>query len=333
MKSKILFIERKPHEFYSIERVFRQIARHLNKEIFEFSFLQMPFVSSVTGIFRNLASFRRPLADIYHITGDVHYISMLLPARKTVLTIHDLNILQTRKGWRKTILKKILLDIPVRKLKYITAISEATKAEILFHSRCHPDKIRVIENPVDESFFTDTDKIFDGECPNILQIGTAPHKNLDNLIKAVEGIRCRLTIIGKLGDEIKLSLNEKKIEFENRFDLTDAEIRQEYQKADIVAFCSLYEGFGLPVIEAQAARTPLITSDLEPLRSIAGNGAYLCDPQNFSSIRQGILKIINEPDFRAKIVTEGAKNVERFHPKIVAAKYESLYQEMLSARF
>ncbi len=330
MNFEIIFIERKLHEFYSIEKVFRLIARNLNKEKFTSSFLQMPFINTITGISKNLAAFRPPSADIYHITGDIHYISLILPARKTVLTIHDLNILQTRKGWRRSILKKILFDLPIRKLKYITAISAATKNEIVFYTKCDPNKIIVIENPVDESLFALSKKVFNVECPNILQIGTAPHKNLVNLIKAIEKLNCRLTIIGKLGKEIELLLNEKKIASENRFDLTDAEIRLEYEKADIVAFCSLYEGFGLPVVEAQAMRTPLITSDIEPLRTIAGNGAFLCDPNDFKSIRKGIEKIINEPVYRSKLIVEGSKNVERFHPQKIAAKYESLYEEMLS---
>ncbi len=333
MKSKILFIERKLHDFYSIEKVFRQIAKNLDKEKFEHSFQQLPFLNNIAGMLKNLVSFRRQPADIYHVTGDIHYITLLLPARKTVLTIHDLNILQTRKGLRRYILKKILLDIPVRKLKFITAISEAAKKEIIAYSRCGGDKIRVIENPVDENFFADKQKDFNAECPDILQIGTAPHKNLPNLIKALEGINCRLTLIGKLGDEIRFLLDEKKIEYQNRYNLDDSAVRNEYQKADIVAFCSLYEGFGLPIIEAQAMRTPVITSSIEPMREVAGEGAYLSDPNDFTSIREGIRRIINEPELREKLVKNGLKNVARFRPDTVAAKYENLYREMLSTKF
>lgn len=330
MKPRILFVERKLHESFSLERVFRQVTRTLNTEKFEHSFQKVPFISSLSGIFKNVVSFRPAPADIYHVTGHVHYIALTLPARKTVLTIHDLNILQTRKGLRRYILKKILLDLPVRRLEYVTAISEATKDEIINYTGCAPDKIRVIENPVDESYFSAAKKEFNDKCPNILQIGTASHKNVPNLVKALAGINCRLTIIGKIDEALSSLLDEKQIAFENKYNLDDAEILDEYRKADIVAFSSLYEGFGLPVIEAQAMRIPVVTSNIEPLKSVAGAGAYLVNPNEISAIRTGILQIINDKVLRENLVQKGLENVERFRPETIAAKYEDLYEEILS---
>lgn len=330
MKSRILFVERKLHESFSLERVFRQVAQALDKERFEYSFQQMPFISSFGGMLKNIAKFRPEAADVYHVTGHVHYIALFLPARKTVLTIHDLNILQTRKGLRRALLKKILLDLPIRRLKYITAISEATKNEIINFTGCASDKIRVIENPVNENYFSVPTKEFNEECPNILQIGTAPHKNVPNLIKALEGINCRLTIIGKIDEQLSDLLAEKKISFENKYNLDDAAILEEYRKADIIAFCSLYEGFGLPVIEGQAMRIPVVTSDIEPLKGVAGEGAFLVNPHEISAIRTGILEIINDKVLRENLVQKGLENVERFRPETIAAKYADLYKEILS---
>lgn len=330
MKTKILFVERKFHIFFSLEKIFRQIAKSLNKEKYEVSFQQSPYINNLSGMLKNLFFFRPRKADIYHVTGHIHYITLLLPARKTVLTIHDAIILQTRAGIRRFVLKKILFDLPVRKLRFITAVSENTKNEIVALTGCAPAKIRVIENPVDEIFFSGVKKDFNAECPNILQIGTAPHKNIPNLVKAIDEINCRLVIIGKLTDELQSLLDEKQIKYENKYDLDDQAVQTEYQKADIVAFCSFYEGFGLPIVEAQAMRTPVITSDFEPMRGVAGGGAYLADPFDVSSIRAGIRRIIEDREFRENLIQKGLQNVARFRPETIAAKYEDLYEEMLS---
>lgn len=330
MKSKILFVERKLHESFSLERVFRQVARALNREKFEHSFQQVPFISSFGGMLKNVLKFRAEPADVYHVTGHIHYIALFLPVRKTVLTIHDTNIIRTRKGARRFVLKKILYDLPLRRLRYVTAISEAAKREIVALTNCDAGKIRVIENPVGENYFSDTEKVFDEKCPNVLQIGTAPHKNVANLVRALEGINCRLTIIGKIDEELRALLDEKRIAFENKYNIDDAEILEEYRKADIVAFCSLYEGFGMPIIEAQALGIPVITSDLEPMKTVAGEGAYLVEPNDFSAIRSGIEQIINDKVLREKLTAKGRENVERFRPEAIAKKYEDLYEEVLS---
>src|ERR1044072_4308180 len=212
MKTRILFIERKFWEFVSIEKVFRQVADALSKEKFETSFQKLDFGNQFSGVLKNLLFFRKPEADIYHVTGHVHYIALVLPARKTVLTIYDLGFLHTRKGLRRAILKKLFLDLPVKKLKYITAVSEATKREIIKYTNCVEEKIRVIENHLGENFFSTEKKTFNQKCPTILQIGTSPNKNLANLIKALKGLNCRLKIIGKLDKDSIAHLHDNQIQ-------------------------------------------------------------------------------------------------------------------------
>ena len=329
MKTKIVYVERKPSESVSIERVFRQVAKNLSRERFEFFFDNVPFSNDVVSTFKNLLYYRKPVADIYHITGHVHYIALLLPKNRTVLTVHDLRILYIRKGLRRYVLKKLLFDLPVKKLKYITAISETTKKELILHTKCDEKKIRVIENPLMDSIFRTEKKKFDSECPLILQIGTTDNKNLDNLIRALRRINCRLKIIGELSAEIKNLLIVNQINFENDAGLNDAEIRNEYEKADIVTFCSTYEGFGLPIIEAQAMGKPVITSNLEPLREVAGGAAVLVEPLEVNSIREGILKIINDENLRENLITKGLANIKRFESSNITGLYENLYLEMM----
>jgi glycosyltransferase involved in cell wall biosynthesis len=330
MKTKILYVERKASEAVSIEKVFRQIDKCLSKRDFKTAFHQLRYPNDTLGTIKNLFSFRKAYADVYHITGHVHYIALILPKNKTVLTIHDAGILHIRSGLRRYILKKLLFDLPVKKLKFITAVSEATKKEVVFHTKCDESKIRVIENPLQEHFQATEKKRFESKNPIILQVGTTANKNIYNLVKALEGISCQLNIIGELSYEISILLAEKKINYINKSNLDNEEIREEYANADIVTFCSTFEGFGLPIIEAQAMLTPVITSNISPLREVAGRGAALVDPYDFESIRRGILQIINDAAFRKKLVACGLENVRRYKPDKIAFAYEELYREVSS---
>jgi glycosyltransferase involved in cell wall biosynthesis len=258
---------------------------------------------------------------------------LILPPQKTVLTIHDLRFLHVRTGLRRAVLKKIQLDLPLKRLRYVTAVSAATRDEIVSQTQCDPTKIRVIENPLDGSFMSDGKPEFNISCPNILQIGTSPNKNVANLIRAVEGLNCRLTLIGELDPELKALLQEKRIRYENRSELDPAAIKAEYRAADLVAFCSLYEGFGLPVIEAQAMGKPVVTSNISPLTEVAGvAGAVLVDPHDHRSIREGITKVIDDPGLRETLQENGFRNIQRFDRREIAAKYESLYIEIIEDR-
>jgi glycosyltransferase involved in cell wall biosynthesis len=331
MKSKIVYIERKCSESVSLEKVFRQIAKSISKTKFEIAFEQLPYFNRLSGILKNFIYFQKPTADIYHITGDIHYIALLLPSEKTVLTIHDLRFLHIKKGLRRFVLKKLFLDLPVKRLNYITAISEGTKNEIIKYTNCASEKIRLIKNPLREHFSAAANKEFNSKCPTILQIGTAPNKNVINLVRALNGIKCRLRIIGRIGTELMNELKRHGINFEHNFNLSDAEIREEYVKADIVSFCSTFEGFGLPVIEAQAMRTAVITSNISPLREVSGGGATLVDPSSVSEIREGILRLIKDKTYRENLLEKGIENTKKFEPKVIASLYENLYQEIIEA--
>ena len=330
-KTKVLFIERKSQGFFSLEKVFRQIERKLPPERFETSFQQAPFHSSVTGIFKNLLSFTPREADIYHVTGDINYLALILPPEKTVLTIHDLSILNYRKGLRRWILRKLLFELPARRSRYLTAISQATKDELVRQTGCEPEKIRLIENPLDESLKRAEKPGFNSDCPNILQVGTLPYKNVPNLIQAITGLKCTLTIVGDLDSDTRKLLHEADISYRNESALGSEAMSEKYREADIVTFCSVFEGFGLPIIEAQAMRTPVITSDIEPMKSVAGDGALLVDPRDPADIRAAIDSLIADASLRADLVQRGARNVKRFDPTVITESYIELYTEVTNS--
>lgn len=330
MKKQIIFIERQPTEAVSIERVFAQIAKHLPDELFEIEFQNVLPGYGLFGIIKNLLFFRKRPADIYHITGDVHYIALRLPKNKTVLTIHDLIFLHTRSGIHRYFLKKLFLDFPVHAVNNITAISHATKDEISGFFPEVQSKIRVIGNPLIDDFVVGTEKPFDAQCPVILQIGTTENKNLPNLIEAIREFNCKLRIVGHLDANIIRALDANEIRYENVVAADNDQMVEEYSNADIVSFCSVYEGFGLPIIEAQAMRKPVITSNLPPMNDVAGDGAVLVDPNDPSSIKAALLKLMNDTEYRKKIIDRGTENVKRFNSNEIARQYCDLYLQILA---
>ena len=328
-KIDILFLERRDGKNSGIGRVFRQVAEKLNAARFQSEFYEMPYGVNFIGILKNILTYRIEKADVFHITGDIHYLALILPPDKTILTIHDLVLLRLRKGIRRYVLKKLFYDLPVKRMRNITTISEIVKSEIIAETKCSADKIRVIENPLRTIFEKSELREFNAENPRLLQIGTAPNKNLLNTFKGLKGLNCILRIIGKIGSDLQKFLTDSKIQYENVWDLDEREIKNEYFRADIILFCSTYEGFGLPIIEGQAMRKPVITSNLSPMREVAGKGAALVDPLDPTEIRRAVEKIISDKKYRENLLTAGAKNVERFRGEVIARQYEDYYLNIL----
>jgi glycosyltransferase involved in cell wall biosynthesis len=325
---KVAWIFRKKSPlFFSIEKVFNTLLPFVTRfDIFTAEAKSRNV--SPSAIRANLKFFKKLKADIYHITGDVHYAALVLPGRKTVLTIHDSVFLTTQTGLKKVVLKLFWLTLPVKRVAWITTISEQSKKEILEHTRCSPDKIIVIPDPVNPSFQYSAKAWPEGEAPVFLLVGTKSNKNLDRIAEALSGLKCKLDIVGRLSDVQKDLLSRFKINYTNQFDLDDEALRQRYLAADVLIFPSLYEGFGLPVIEAQAVGRPVITSSIEPMISVAGEGACLVDPLNVQSIRTGVETVLNSSSYRNELIEKGLENVKRFLPRAIAEAYSAVYDRI-----
>jgi glycosyltransferase involved in cell wall biosynthesis len=156
------------------------------------------------------------------------------------------------------------------------------------------------------------------------------NKNLPRLAKALRGLHCHLTIIGRLSGVQRDSLESEGIQFENLLDLTNAEVRQQYALADIVSFASTIEGFGMPILEAQATGRPVVTSNCSSMPEVAGDAACLVNPFDPQSIRTGISRIIADQGYRQSLVEKGYNNVLRFDRDKIAEQYLQLYKQVAS---
>jgi len=152
------------------------------------------------------------------------------------------------------------------------------------------------------------------------------------LIRALRGIKCKLRIIGPLDAEIDRELEENGLQYEAVDSVDRSQIVDEYREADIVSFCSTYEGFGLPIIEAQAMRKPVVTSALSPMNDIAGEAAVLVDPFDPASIKSGICRLIEDTEFRNSVIDLGTENIKRFDPQKIADQYCKLYLKILDRK-
>ena len=139
----------------------------------------------------------------------------------------------------------------------------------------------------------------------------------------------KLHIVGNPSNFQKQLLKKNNITCQISSPLSDEEMRKAYIECDILVFPSIYEGFGLPIMEAQLTGRPVLTSNLSPMKEVAGQGAMLVDPYDPQSIRDGISKIIDDNQFRDQLVEAGFENVKRFDPELVAAQYAELYEELM----
>jgi glycosyltransferase involved in cell wall biosynthesis len=269
----------------------------------------------------------RQQRDLNHITGDVHYLALLLPRQRTILTVLDCYTLERLSGLARWLMRVCWYDLPIRRSAVVTVISEETKRQLMRHVGVPAEKIVVIPVAVSPTFRPNP-RPFCDHCPTILHVGTAVNKNLPRLIDALRGVPCRLKIIGKLAEETRCQLREAGIAYESAADLTEAGMYQAYCDADLVSFVSTYEGFGMPIIEAQWVERPVVTSKCSSMPEVAGKGACLVDPFDVQSIRQGILRVFGDAGYRAKLVEEGRKNRERFSLEKVARMYLEVYERV-----
>lgn len=312
---------------HSIEKLFNiimeNVSNHYNKNQ-----LVNPYKLTPIGILKAAAFFRKNTADINHITGDIHWLAIFLNPKNTILTIHDLVGYFKYKGIRKYLYFLFWIYLPIKRLKYVTVISEKTKKEIIDILPWAEKKIVVIPNCL--TIKSNRKQNFqEKEKQIMLTIGTLPNKNIERVIKAIKDLPIVLHLIGKLNKTQKKLLKENNISYNNFYNLSEEELIQSYLKADLLCFPSTYEGFGLPILEAQANDCVVITSDIYPTKEVAGNAAVLVNPYEIGEIRNAVKSIINDQELKHSLIKKGRENIKKYEVQNIVNKYQDLYEKMM----
>jgi glycosyltransferase involved in cell wall biosynthesis len=325
---EIVYFHRNKKAGYSIERTSHSIVKNISKKynVIEYylPYLKVRPITILKNIF--FVYKNRSRNGINHFT-DFNYAFIGLIGTKSIITVHDLVVLRNARNKIEYVIKWIFcLYLPIKIASRIICVSETTKKDILSHIKTN--KITVIYNPLD-SLFSFTEKSFNSHNPIILHVGTGWNKNLSDVIKALDGIKCHLRIIGRLNEKYISLLNGMTISYSNVYDLTDENILKEYQNCDIVSFPSIFEGFGMPIIEGQAIGRVVITSNIPPMTEVGGKSVVYVNPFNVESMRNGFLKTINDENLRNIILKRSKENIQKFSLEKITDSYIKLYNDIM----
>lgn len=324
--NELIFFHRSQKSAFSINKVTQTIISHIEnkKEIF------VPYTgTAIKSICGNIAKCynNRNKKGINHITGEIYYCTLGLIGCKSIITIHDTVSIDFQKGskLKKLILELLWYRIPLKIADRVICISEETRKCVQHYT--NRSDIVVIHNAVDPDI-EHRPKVFNRECPRILIIGTNPNKNIERTVKALRDINCKVVIIGKLKPSQIDALRDNQIDYENKIGLSNAEVREEFYNCDIVSFISLFEGFGMPVIEANKAGRVIITSNIPVIKEVGGNSAYYVNPNNTNEIHEAFIEIITNSNLRKNLISRGLENIKQYEWTSILPQWLNVYNSL-----
>ena len=263
---------------------------------------------------------------------------------KSVVTIHDLIFLRFPEfyNWFDRQIYKIKFKKACQQADKVIAISEQTKKDIIEFFKIDATKIEVLYQGCSAVFkqqYTEIEKIVVAKKYNlpakfILNVGTIEvRKNIFEVVKAIHNTDIKLVVIGKKTKyykKIEAFINKNNMSSQVHFlsGLSLDELAITYQLASLFIYPSLYEGFGIPVIEALYSQTPVITSNLSCLPEAGGPNSMYIDPTNTIEIKNAITDLIdNEPRKRAMKIS-GLSFAQKFNDDVIAKNMMELYTKI-----
>jgi glycosyltransferase involved in cell wall biosynthesis len=295
---------------------------------------------------------RRERADLFHAP---HYVLPALTPCKSVVTIHDCihlrfpQYLPHKLGYAYA---RSAMWLSAHRSSRVLTVSEASKRDILDYVTVPPTKIDVIYNGIDELFSTsppedDVARVrerYQLDHPFILYAGNIkPHKNLERTIEAFHLLRrssefeqVKLVIIG---DEIakyaalRHAVHRHKLHKHVRFFgfVQHSTLAILYRLAAVFVFPSLYEGFGLPPLEAMASGTPVVTSNVSSLPEVVGDAALLVDPLQPEAIAEAMRRVLTDSTLRADMRSRGLARARQFSWERSIRRVREIYAEVLES--
>ena len=293
--------------------------------------------------------FFRPKADLYHFMG---YIVPYSIKGKVILTVYDLVVElfpETMEEKNRELLRKEM-QRSIKRADHIITISNSAKAELINVLGVNAENIDIISPGVDYDVFnarindemkSKTKQKYDLPDEYILYLGTLePRKNISSLIKAFiklkkeKKISEKLVIAGKKGWNYE---NIYKIIYENNFKdeiiftgyVDESDKPAIYQLSKLFVFPSLYEGFGIPVLESMASGVPVIVSNTSSLPEVVGDAGILVDPQKVEDIEAAIYKVLTNEKLRTELIEKGLEQSKKFTWETSAGKLYEIYDKVV----
>jgi glycosyltransferase involved in cell wall biosynthesis len=294
---------------------------------------------------------RRERPDVYHAP---HYVLPLAVRTRSVVTIHDCihlmfpQYLPNRAAYTYA---WTTMRSAARRAQRILTVSEASKRDILHYCGVPPEKIVVVYNAIDERYWVppaaeDIERVrerYQLHHRFVLYAGTIkPHKNLVRLIAAFAQLRREFDDVTLLiiGDEmsklpaLRRAVHGHKLHKYVRFlgYVDERTLAALYRLASVFAFPSLYEGFGLPPLEAMASGTPVVTSNVSSLPEVTGGAAVLVDPRDVEALVDGLAQVLREPGLAATLRARGLERARAFSWESSVARTLRVYREVAADR-
>ena len=287
--------------------------------------------------------------DLFHATDFA--LPYTLPATPTLLTVHDLSFVRVPEAASPPLKAYLDAVVPrsVRRADHILADSKATKDDLMALYETPADKITVLYSGVDQRFrpvgeqaaLESTRQTYGlGNTNYLLSVGTVqPRKNYSRVIRALAEVRAtgldlHYAIAGAAGwleDEMRRTIASTEMtHFVHLLGhVDDDDLPALYSASRMLLMPSLYEGFGLPVLEAMACGVPVITSNISSLPEVAGDAGILVDPSDTGQIRDAILAVETDSARREQLIQNGYRQAAKFSWQESATKLLSVYMKLL----
>ncbi len=284
--------------------------------------------------------------DIYHGLSNVLPFGLKRSGIPSVLTIHDLIFLRFPEFYKKidTMLYRFITIRSCHRATKVLAISQQTKNDLIELLGIDASKIEVIYQSCDKKYYERVDEIrkkavrlkFNLPEKFILCVGTIEQRK--NQLAILEGVvheklDIPVVLVGK-PTEYKKQLDEFIIESEIRKQMiflhqtNSEELQTIYQMAEIMVYPSFFEGFGLPVLEAQASGCPVITSNISSLPEAGGDAALYVDPANSRQIGAAIRELLTDTKLKSELIQKGLVNSLKFNDQAVAENLMKMYRAL-----
>jgi glycosyltransferase involved in cell wall biosynthesis len=291
---------------------------------------------------------RREKVTLFHAP---HYVLPPLVRCRSVVTIHDcihLMFPQYLPGRLAFRYARASIGLAARRAARVLTVSESSKRDILRFVDTEAEKIDVIYNAYDERFGVEPNEEdvvrvrerYQLHDEFVLYAGNVkPHKNLERLIEAFDIVRRRNLDHLKLvliGDEIskyaalRRAVHRHQLHKYVRFlgYMPEETLAVMYRLAGVFVFPSLYEGFGLPPLEAMASGTPVVTSNVSSLPEVAGDAAILVDPYDPHAIADGIERVLTDEELRRGLRAKGIARAKQFSWEHSVRRVREIYSEV-----